>query len=230
MQTNNRIILAVDELSLERCLELVSKIGKRLCAVKIHNIYDQNGPEIVWKLKNAGASRVFVDAKLHDIPNTVRLRAKAIADSGAEIITVHASGGIEMMRVAVRAFPFEVFAVTVLTSLNIEQTHLIYGKSPKDVVLYLAKQAKLAGCAGVVCSSKEVGILSKIPELRGLKFMVPGVRSLGKALGDQSRVDTPVSAIKKGATYIVVGREVTEDKDPVKAFLKIESEISEVCF
>jgi orotidine-5'-phosphate decarboxylase len=206
---------------------LASKIGDRVHAVKVHNLYDAQGPTVVRQLHGAGAKRVWVDVKLHDIPNTVRLRARAIADSGADIITVHASGEIEMMMAAVDAFPFEVFAITVLTSLNEEQVHLLHGQPSKAAVLYLARLAKLAGVDGVVCSPKEVGILAKRPELKGMKIIVPGVRSVGKDAGDQQRVDTPGNAVKNGATYLVVGRQITQAKDPVAALDALEVELTE---
>jgi len=223
----NRIILAADELSLAQCLDLASKIGGRVHAIKIHNVFDAQGPTVVEQLHHAGAERVWVDAKLHDIPNTVRLRAEAIADSGAEIITVHASGEIEMMKAAVKAFPFEVYAITVLTSLNEEQAHLLHGQPTKAGALYLARLAKLAGVDGIVCSPKEVGILAKRPELKGLKFIVPGVRSAGKDVGDQQRVDTPGNAVRAGATYLVVGRQITQAEDPVAALDALEAELEE---
>ena len=227
----SKVILAADELSLDKCLELVSKIGPQLYAIKIHNIYDQYGPGVVKRLLGAGANHIWVDAKLHDIPNTVGLRAKAIKDSGANILTVHASGELEMMWAALQNGPEQIFAITVLTSLDEEEVHLLHGHSSKATVLYLARLAKLAGCTGVVCSPKEVGILAKRHELvgglKGLKLVVPGVRSVGQSAGDQQRVDTPANAIKAGANYLVVGRQLTETKDPIETLKKLEEEISE---
>lgn len=221
-----RIVLAADELSLGQCLDLASKIGDRLYAIKIHNLYDAYGPDVVMQIKNAGAHRVWVDAKLHDIPNTVALRAESINDSGADILTVHASGEIEMMIAAVESGPVEIYAITVLTSLGEEQAHLLHGHQSKAGVLYLARLARLAGVHGVVCSPKEVGILAKRPELEGLKLITPGVRSAGKATGDQKRVDTPAEAIASGSTHLVVGRQITQAADPVEALYRIEEEIS----
>ncbi|KKU94337.1 MAG: Orotidine 5'-phosphate decarboxylase [Candidatus Jorgensenbacteria bacterium GW2011_GWA1_48_13] len=221
----SRIILAAD-MSLGECLDLTHAIGERVYAVKVHDAYDSNGPTAVKMLREAGAMRVWVDAKLHDIPNTVKRRANAIADSGAQILTVHASGGIEMMQAAVGEFPFEVYAITVLTSLTEEEVHLAYGQPSKAAVLYLARLAKLAGVAGIVCSPKEVGILAKRPELKGMKFVVPGIRSAGKDKGDQERVDTPAAALKDGADYLVVGRQITQASDPVAALIELEAEIS----
>ncbi|MFW5853411.1 MAG: orotidine-5'-phosphate decarboxylase [Patescibacteria group bacterium] len=226
MSDSNRIVLAVDELSLDQCLELASKVGDWVYAIKIHNVFDQQGPDVVQRLRDAGARRIWVDAKLHDIPNTVKLRAKAIAESGADILTVHASGEIEMMMAAVEAGPSEIYAITVLTSLGEEQAHLLHGQPSKAEVLYLARLAKLAGVHGIVCSPKEVGILAKRSELQGLKFITPGVRSPGKATDDQKRVDTPAGAIASGSTHLVVGRQITQATDPVDALCQIEEEIS----
>lgn len=223
-----RIILAADELSLQECLELVAKLGDRVHAIKIHDIFDEHGPQVVRQLLDSGAPRVWVDAKLHDIPKTVERRAKAIAKSGAEILSVHASGEVDMMEAAVQAGPPTIFAVTVLTSHTEEQAHLTYGQPSKAGALYYARLAKLAGVQGVVCSPKEVGILAKRPELGGLRFITPGVRSPGKSVDDQKRVDTPVKAFELGASYIVVGRQVTLASDPSEALAQIEQEISSV--
>ncbi|OGE82813.1 MAG: orotidine 5'-phosphate decarboxylase [Candidatus Doudnabacteria bacterium RIFCSPLOWO2_01_FULL_44_21] len=224
MVTTERVILAADELSLEQCTRLVGEIGDRIYAVKVHNLYDKEGPGVVQLLRKAGASRVWVDAKLHDIPNTVKLRAQAIADSGADIVTVHASGEIEMMMAALES-GITVYAITVLTSLDEEQAHLLHGQPTKAQVLYLARLAKLAGVHGVVSSPKEVGILAKRPELKGLELVTPGIRSAGKDAGDQKRVDTPTAAIKTGSTRLVVGRQLTASDDPVRALDELEQEL-----
>ena len=223
--TSERIILAADELSLDQTLALVSAIGKRVYAFKIHNLYDLHGPGVVEKLLKAGAARVWVDFKFHDIPKTVKLRARALANSGASIITVHAAGGIEMMYAALES-GIKVYAVTVLTSLDEEQTHLTFGQPSKAAVLNFARWAKLADVHGIVCSSKEVGVLNNRPELKGLEFITPGVRSFGKDAGDQKRVDTPVNAIKAGATRLVVGSQITQAFYPIEAFNQLEAELN----
>ncbi len=222
------IILAADELTVDQCLELASQVGDRVYAIKIHSLFDQQGPSVVQRLRNAGAQRIFVDAKLHDIPNTVRLRAKAIAESGADILTVHASGDVEMMMAAVESGPAEIYAVTVLTALNEEQAYLTYGRSSKANVLYQARLGKLAGVHGIVSSPKEVEILTKRPELQRIKFVTPGVRSSGKELNDQNRVDTPSGAVTSGSTHLVIGRQITQASDPVQALQQIETEISSI--
>ena len=222
----SRIILALDELDFSQCLDLVSMVGDRVYAVKIHSLVDKYGQEIIHELRFFGAQRVWVDAKLHDTPNTVKLRAKAITtESGADIISVHASGGIEMMKAAVEAGPAEIYAITALTSLSEKKVRELFGRSSKRIAVYLAGLAKFAGVHGVVCSPKEVRVLAKRPELQGMKFITPGVRSIGEAVHDQRRVCTPAEAIASGSTHIVVGRQITQAKDPVEALQQIEEEI-----
>ncbi|RJQ13920.1 orotidine-5'-phosphate decarboxylase [Candidatus Parcubacteria bacterium] len=220
------IYLALDELGFEEALELARAVKNRVAGFKIHNLYDQYGRIVVEQLHKAGVESVFVDLKIHDIPNTARLRALALKEAGADIITVHASGGIEMMFEAAKA-GVQTLGITIPTSINEEECNLIYGGPTKAKVLLLARWAKLAGLPGLVCSPKEVGLLSKQCELRGMQFFVPGTRSADKGKDDQARVDTPANAIKAGATYLVVGRQVTQAKDPTSALDQLEQEINQ---
>ncbi len=223
--SERRIILAADGLKLADCLLLVGVLGSRLHAVKIHDLYDREGPGVIKQIKEAGARRVWVDAKLHDIPETVKNRAAAFADAGADILTVHVSGGPGMMAAARQSFPGELFGITVLTSLKEDQVQEIYGHSAIKVVGQFAAMAYQAALNGVVCSPKEVGILSADRLLKDLKFVIPGTRSAGVDAGDQARVDTPANAIKNGATYLVIGRQLTKALDPVEAIDALEAEI-----
>ena len=129
------------------------------------------------------------------------------------MLTVHASGGIEMMRAAVES-TLQVYAVTVLTSLDEQAVRQVYNDSPEAVVVKFALLAKTAGVHGIVCSPQEVDTLAKTPELSSMTLITPGIRSPGKATDDQRRVDTPGNAIASGANYLVVGRGVTEAEDP----------------
>lgn len=231
MKTSDVIILSPDGLDLDEVVELVRAVGHRLYGVKVHDLYDAHGPEVVLRLRQAGAARVWYDGKFHDISNTVGLRARAVGKGGeigkdVDILTVHASGEIDMMMEAVKNGPPEIYAITVLTSLDPEQTHLTYGQPPKAAVLYLARLAKLAGVHGIVCSAEEVGMLAKRPELQGLKFVVPGTRSAGKDKGDQKRSGTPGAAIQDGAHHLVVGRQVVKAPDPLAALDELEEEIT----
>jgi orotidine-5'-phosphate decarboxylase len=213
-------------MELDACLALVAEVGSRVHAIKIHSLYDSIGPSVIARLKDAGAQRVWVDAKLHDIPETVKLRAKAFAAAGADMLTVHASGGIDMMAAAAKAFAGEVIGITLLTSLSDQQAIQVYGHQPKDTAICLARLAAHAELPSVVCSPREVASIAAEKDLSRLNFIVPGTRSVGKAAGDQARVTTPGAAIKAGATKLVIGRQVTTAPDPVAALDELEAEIN----
>ncbi|HVV14896.1 MAG TPA: orotidine-5'-phosphate decarboxylase [Candidatus Paceibacterota bacterium] len=224
------IILALDELTLDQALELCSKVGDRIFAVKGHSIVDHYGPGVVSQLLQAGAPQFWEDAKLLDIPNTVRLRAQAIASSGVNILTLQAEGEIEMMLAGRKGGSgMKLYAITVLTSLSEEEVQLQSGHSVKATVLYRARLAKLAGMDGIVCSPQEVELIAKRPELNGLEIVVPGSRSAGKDHGDQKRVGTPTAVIKAAGdrlARLVIGRQVTQASDPIAALEELEAEIA----
>jgi orotidine-5'-phosphate decarboxylase len=220
-----RVILAADELTLEQCLELGAQIGDRLYAIKIHNLYDRHGPSTIERLKKIAPWKVWIDAKLHDIPNTARLRAKSFADAGADILSVHASGGTEMMRAA-KESGLIVYGVTVLTSLDEKEVQHIYGREILPTALRLGFDAKKSGLDGVVCSPAEVENFSTSLWFKGLELITPGIRSLGVDTGDQSRVDTPAGAIQSGSTRLVVGRQLTKAHSVLAAYTALETEIS----
>src|SRR3990167_11446002 len=206
-----KIILALDEIqNLDEAVKLVKKVGHLVYAVKIHNLYDKFGPDVVRILKEAGAEKVWVDFKLHDIPNTVRLRALNLS---ADIISVHASGGVKMMQEAV-ASGKEIFAITMLTSFSASEVEQIYNREVDDAVLTLAKLAKEAGVSGIVCSSKEAKMIRSHSEFKDLKVIVPGIRSAGVDLNDQRRISTPTEALQNGADYLVIVRQITQAADP----------------
>lgn len=225
-EAGKRIVVALDGIPLDQCLQLIRKIGPRPYAWKVHDLWDREGPAVVLSLRDGGSGWIWVDLKLKDIPTTVANRARAVFDAGGHILTVHASGEIEMMQAAVGSGLNMILAVTVLTSLDEEQVHLLHGQPAKAAVLYQARLAKLAGVHGIVCSPQEVGILAKRPELKGMKFVVPGIRLAGREVGDQKRVDTPAATIKAGATHLVIGRPITQAPDPVAAFNDIAEEIA----
>jgi orotidine-5'-phosphate decarboxylase len=159
---------------------------------------------------------VFLDLKLHDIPNTVEGGARSAAASGAALLTVHASGGAEMIRAAVRgAGPgVRVLAVTVLTSLDASALESVGLAGPPDAaVVRLARLAVGAGAGGIVCSPHEAAAV-RAAVGPGSLLVVPGVRPAGSAKGDQARVATPAEAVQAGADVIVVGRPLREGGDP----------------
>ncbi len=234
----SRICLALDCPTTAQAYRLTRALGKRCYAVKIHSLFDaEGGRRIVGTLLNAGAKRVWVDAKLHDTPKAAAKRAAAIACYGAHIISVHASGDVPMMKAVVDRLnttfgsgAVSVWAITLLTSLESRGIARIYGRgrTPQEIVTELALMAKEAGLKCVVCSPWEVKLLSKHPNLQGLELVTPAVRSEKVNAGDHKRFSTPKKAIDSGANLIVVGEEVTEAEDPVAAFNAIEKEIADI--
>jgi len=230
MFTKQKVVLSADDYGREGLISLVKKIGGKVYCVKIHNLYDQYGPQIVKDLREAGAKKVWIDAKLHDIPNTVKLRAAAIASSGADILTVHASGGVEMLKGAKEGFgKGKVFAVTALTSLDDNAIKNIYNaQDAKELVGRLAVLVKESGVDGLVCSPHEIVMLREKSEFDSLELVIPGIRSAGVDSNDQKRFDTPGNALKAGANFLVMGRQITKSADPVAALESLDKEISEV--
>lgn len=227
MNDKPRIIIAADNMEPVAIIQLMRRIGSSIHAVKINDAFDRSGPTFVRRLKDI-TERVWVDVKLHDIPNTVKNRAATLDGAGADIITVHALGGLDMMVAAVEGARggAKIYAVTVLTSHSEGFVQRMFNKTVEELVLELAFMAQNAGVHGLVCSPKELAHLRKHREFNGLDLATPGVRSIGADVGDQKRVDTPKAAIEAGATYIVVGRQITEAPDPVVALEAIEAEIA----
>ena len=205
--------------------KLFVKIGMEL--------FYQEGPAIVNFLRAQGHD-IFLDLKLHDIPNTVQKAMRGIAKMGVKITNVHAAGGVEMMSAAKqgliegtneRQLIPELIAVTQLTSTSEEQMHedQLINVSLQESVLHYAKCAKKAGLEGVVCSAHEV---EKIHAATSKDFicLTPGIRPKGASVGDQKRVMTPDKARAIGSNYIVVGRPITQAKDPYQSYLKIKQE------
>ena len=185
-------------------------------------IFYKEGPELVRELKAKGC-KIFLDLKLHDIPNTVEKAMRNIAELGVEITNCHAAGGIEMMKAARRGLDYtesgkktELIAVTQLTSISQEalEKELLIEKPLPEVVKAYALNAKEAGLQGVVCSPLEASIIKEL----GLISVTPGIRFADNSKDDQKRVATPEYAKELGATYIVVGRAITGAENPVEAY------------
>jgi len=178
-------------------------------------LFAAEGPAAVREAAALGRP-VFLDLKLHDIPNTVLGAARAAAESGASILSVHASGGEEMVRAAARGAGgrLRVIAVTVLTSLDEEALGRIGLAGPsQEAVVRLARLSVAAGAQGIVCSPREVEAVRQAVG-PGPLLVVPGVRPEGAAKGDQARVATPAEAVRAGADVVVVGRPLREGPDP----------------
>ncbi len=191
-------------------------------------IFYKEGPELVKKLHSMGF-KIFLDLKLHDIPNTVEKAMRNIATLGVEITNVHAAGGIKMMEAARRGLDSveagkntKLIAVTQLTSISQEalEEELLINHPLNEVVKKYALNAKAAGLDGVVCSALEAPIIKEL----GLISVTPGIRFADDSVNDQKRVATPAYAKELGSSYIVVGRSITAAEDPVAAYKRCVKE------
>lgn len=227
MTASERICAALDFPSWEAAEPFARAVAPAVGMLKVGlELFAAEGPSAVRAAAALGRP-VFLDLKLHDIPNTVEGAARAAAASGAALLTVHASGGSEMVRAAVRgaAGRVRVLAVTVLTSLDAEALRTVGLEGPPEAaVVRLARLAVGAGVAGLVCSPHEVrAVRAAIGP--GPLLVVPGVRPTGAAKGDQARVATPAEAIAAGADVIVLGRPLRDAPDPVRAAREIAASL-----
>lgn len=228
----DRIIVALD-CDRSRALELADMLSGKASWLKVGmTLFYQEGPYFISALQKRGF-KVFLDLKFHDIPHQVKGAAKAAAEAGADMVTMHAVGGVKMMQAAkeglaeARWTPEEPISlgITVLTSMSTEDLSATGVQRPVvEQVAELARQAKQAGLSGVVASPQEAAMLREIlgPEAY---IVTPGVRPAGSSLGDQSRVATPHQAFENGASHIVIGRPITESADPAAAFEAIAKEL-----
>ncbi len=225
------VIIACDFPSRADVMSFLDKFGDEKPFLKIGmELYYAAGPEIVKELKARG-HKVFLDLKLHDIPNTVKSAMKVLSDLGADIVNLHASGTKAMMEAAVEGVTRPdgtrplVIAVTQLTSTSEERMReeLLISETLPNTVLKYAENTKAAGLDGVVCSPLEA---EKVHKTCGDSFITvtPGVRFADGDVGDQVRVMTPEQAKKIGSDYIVVGRPTTAADDPVAAYKRCVAE------
>lgn len=223
------VIIACDFKNQEDLFEFLKPFDGLNPFLKIGmEIFYKEGPQLVRKLKEMGC-KIFLDLKLHDIPNTVEKAMRNLALLGVEITNVHAAGGIKMMEAARRGLDSteqgkktELIAVTMLTSVDQEiiERELLIKENLADVVKTYALNAKAAGLQGVVCSPLEAPIIKEL----GLISVTPGIRFADNSVNDQKRVATPDYAKELGATYIVVGRAITGAADPVAAYKRCVEE------
>jgi orotidine-5'-phosphate decarboxylase len=227
------IIIALDFPTGDDALGFLDCFGERKLFVKVGmELFYSEGPDILRKLKERG-HRIFLDLKLHDIPNTVKNSMKVLAHNGVDMVNVHAAGGSRMMKAALEGLeegssgrrPL-LIAVTQLTSTDqktMNEEILIPGEVQDAAVSY-ARLARSSGLDGVVCSAWEAGM---IHENTGDDFITvtPGIRLAGDAKGDQSRVATPARAKELGSDYLVIGRSITKAADPVAAYERCLEEL-----
>lgn len=225
------VIIALDFKDGETALNFLDKFQEEKPFVKVGmELFFAEGPSIVKEIKRRG-HKIFLDLKLHDIPNTVKGGMRSLTNLGADILNVHAAGTIEMMKAALEGTQRPdgtaplLIAVTQLTSTSEErmQRDLLINATINDTILHYAKNAKEAGLAGVVCSPLEAGMV-KAALGKDFVTVTPGIRFADSAKDDQVRITTPARAREIGTDYIVVGRPITQAEDPVAAYRRCMKE------
>ena len=225
------VIIPLDVASAEEAFALVDRLGPRADFYKVGlELYTRGGPDVVRELVDRG-KRVFLDLKLHDIPNTVARATSAASELGAELLTLHAGGGPVMMEAALEARDgdLSLLGVTVLTSMSPDEVSTVWGReirSIREEVARLALLAREAGLDGVVASALETTWLRSHV---GRDFLVvtPGIRPAGASRDDQNRVATPADAVRAGSDYLVIGRPITRADDPAAALAAVLEQIEQ---
>lgn len=236
LSAKERLVLALDVDDFSSAKGLVDKLKDYVGVFKVGSqLFTSEGADIVSMIRQSG-SKVFLDLKFHDIPNTVKGAAESATKLGVYMFNIHTSGGYEMMKAAADAAretsiklgikkPL-VLGVTILTSIDQQALEREIGlnKTVKEQVVHLAKLAKSAGLDGVVASAQEI---KEIRASCGEDFIIltPGIRPAGEELNDQKRIMTPKQALEQGADFLVIGRPIRNAKDPVKAAKNILNEM-----
>lgn len=229
MSDRSPIILALDTPDVESALELIQSTHDVISIYKLGLEYFlAHGKPGIQAVQRAFPDvDIFLDLKLHDIPNTVGGASSSISELKPRFLTVHASGGMEMVRAAVNELPStSITAVTVLTSLNGQELKdLGLPVDPTTLALTLAQRAVKAGASSIVCSPHEASVLrERLGD--GVTIITPGVRPQGSGKDDQNRVMTPKDAINQGANYVVIGRPITQATNPGQAALTIMNSLA----
>jgi orotidine-5'-phosphate decarboxylase len=227
-----RLIVALDVPNSKSAMRLVAELEGTCSWFKVGlELFVAAGPAVLEPIVARGHN-VFLDLKLHDIPNTVAGAVKSAAGLGVRMLTVHAGGGPAMLAAAKNALAGverapELLAVTVLTSMDADQLYAVgVDRAPASQVETLAKMGLNAGIRGFVCSPQEVEGVRSLTGPEGV-LVIPGIRPSGASIGDQKRVAGPVEALRLGASYLVVGRPITQAVDPAKAAKAILEEMIE---
>jgi orotidine-5'-phosphate decarboxylase len=227
---SNPILCAIDTPDPARARALAASVAPHVGGIKLGlEFFAANGPAATRDV--ASGMELFLDLKLHDIPNTVAGAVRSVAPLGAALLTVHCGGGAAMLRAASEAAKeaggrTTIIGVTVLTSLDAADLDAVGQRGPVDAqTRRLADLAQTSGLGGIVCSPHEVAIL-RAQCGRDFLLVVPGIRPRGAASGDQKRVMSPAEALDAGADYLVIGRPITEAADPAAAARAIAREIA----
>jgi orotidine-5'-phosphate decarboxylase len=218
------IIVAIDETQPSSFKQTVDSLDSNLCMIKVGSVsFNAIGHEALTYVASKGFE-IFLDLKLHDIPNTVKKSIEGLISLPIGMMTIHTSGGLEMMKAAKKAVSdtnIKIFGVTALTSLSDEDTNTIFQRTASNQVKAMLDLAQEAQIDGVVCSPHELDL---VIERKSLLSITPGIR-LSESADDQSRVMTPKDAISKGADYIVIGRPITNAPNISEALQEIHNSI-----
>ena len=218
------IIVAIDETQLSSFKHTVDSLDSNLCMIKVGSVsFNAIGHEALTYVASKGFE-IFLDLKLHDIPNTVKKSIEGLISLPISMMTIHTSGGLEMMKVAKKAVSetnIKIFGVTALTSLSDEDTYTIFQRTASNQVQAMLDLAQEAQIDGVVCSPHELDL---VVERKSLLSITPGIR-LSESADDQSRVMIPKDAISRGADYIVIGRPITNAPNISEALQEIYDSI-----
>ena len=231
-ETRKRLIVALDVPDAPAAAALVARLEDTCDWFKVGlELFTSAGPAVLEPILARGHS-VFLDLKFHDIPNTVAGAVRSAAALGVHMLTVHAAGGPAMLAAAREALeglshPPQLLAVTVLTSIDAAQMEAIgLPREPESQVELLARMGLAEGISGFVCSPREVAALRELTGPAGV-LVIPGIRPAGAGSGDQKRIATPAQALRQGASYLVVGRPITQAPNPAVAAEAILKEMSE---
>ena len=221
---SKKIIVAIDETDIVSLKNIVDSLDNERCLIKIGSVaFNSIGPEAISFASDRGFE-IFLDLKLHDIPNTVKKSIQGLVSLPINMLTIHTSGGKDMMMAAMEAVlgtGIKVFGVTALTSLGDDDTNDIFQRTASEQVNAMLDLAESAGIDGVVCSPHELELVSK---RKSLLSITPGIR-LHDSNDDQKRVMTPKEAINHGADYLVIGRPITASENISNALIEIYSSI-----
>jgi len=225
------LIVALDVPDSTSAMRLVAELEGTCSWFKVGlELFISTGPAVLEPIIARGHN-VFLDLKLHDIPNTVAGAVRSAAGLGVRMLTVHAGGGPAMLAAAKSALvgianPPELLAVTVLTSMDAEQLHAIgVERAPSEQVVSMARLGLESGIRGFVCSPQEVAAVRALTGPQGV-LVIPGIRPAGAAIGDQKRIAGPAEALRMGASYLVVGRPITQAPNPGEAAAAILEEMA----
>ena len=218
--TDPKIIVAIDSINQDQALNIIDQLDPKLCMIKIGSInFNSLGTLCIHKACEKGFD-IFLDLKLHDIPNTVKESIHGLRHLPISMLTIHISGGLDMMRSAIEGVEgtnIKIFGVTALTSLSDSDSERIFRRDIRTQVGSLLDLAEEGGIDGVVCSPQELELLS---QRKSLLSVTPGIR-LKNLNDDQKRVMTPIEAIELGADYIVIGRPITSSENINKSLNEI---------